>query len=146
MYVPDFVTCEDQPAHHTILSAPLFLEQTFCPARSGPKLSAKLVCHSLFFFFGGGGVGVGVGGSQAPPSVRTANSISRRQRDRVMVHGHVCEIKEADYQTTCCFKARGSMWRLWRTKADLAHKTLLPDCVSFSWVCMKKKTILMNRA
>ena len=24
---PDFVTCEDQPAHHTVLSAPLFLEQ-----------------------------------------------------------------------------------------------------------------------
>ena len=26
--------------------------ETFCPASSGPKLSAKLVCHSLF---GGGG-------------------------------------------------------------------------------------------
>ena len=26
---PDFVTCEDQPAHHTVLSAPLFLEQKF---------------------------------------------------------------------------------------------------------------------
>ena len=24
---PDFVTCEDQPAHRTVLSAPLFLEQ-----------------------------------------------------------------------------------------------------------------------
>ena len=24
---PDFVTCEAQPAHHTILSAPLFLKQ-----------------------------------------------------------------------------------------------------------------------
>ena len=24
---PDFVTCEGQPAHHTVLSAPLFLEQ-----------------------------------------------------------------------------------------------------------------------
>ena len=24
---PDFVTCEDQPVHHTVLSAPLFLEQ-----------------------------------------------------------------------------------------------------------------------
>ena len=29
--------------------------QTFCRASSGPNLSAKLVCHSLFFFFGGGG-------------------------------------------------------------------------------------------
>ena len=37
----------------------------------------------------------------------TANSISHRQRDRVMVHGHVFEIKDADYQTTCCcFKTR----------------------------------------
>ena len=25
---PDFVTCEDQPAHRTVLSAPLFLEQS----------------------------------------------------------------------------------------------------------------------
>ena len=24
---PDFVTCEDQPSHRTVLSAPLFLEQ-----------------------------------------------------------------------------------------------------------------------
>ena len=51
---------------------------------SGPKLSAKLVCHSLF---GGGG-----GGGGAPRShlwSGTANSISSRQRHRVMVHGHV---------------------------------------------------------
>ena len=59
---PNFVTCEDQPEHRTVLSAPLFLEQNikhFCRARSGPKLSAKLVCHSLLFFFGGGGGGLG---------------------------------------------------------------------------------------
>ena len=43
---PDFVTCEDQPAHRTVLSAPI--HETFCRASSGPKLSAKLVCHSLF--------------------------------------------------------------------------------------------------
>ena len=35
----EFVTYEDQP-------------ETFCRASSGPKLSAKLVCHSLL---GGGG-------------------------------------------------------------------------------------------
>ena len=29
--------------------------ETFCPASSGPKLSAKLVCHSLFGGSGGGG-------------------------------------------------------------------------------------------
>ena len=81
----DFVTCEDQPAHRTVLSAPLFLEkkhETFCWASSGPKLSAKLVCHSLF----------GEGGGGAPksyPGSGTANSISSRQRDWVMVHGHV---------------------------------------------------------
>ena len=44
---PDFVTCEDQPAHRTVLSAPLFLEQNM-KHFVGPKLSAKLVCHSLF--------------------------------------------------------------------------------------------------
>ena len=62
-------------------------------------MSAKLVCHSLC---GGGGGGGGDAGSG------TANSISCRQRDRVMVHGHVFEIKEADYHTTCCccFKTR----------------------------------------
>ena len=49
-------------------------------ARSGPKLCAKLVCHSLF--------GEGVPPRPHPGS-GTANSISRRQRDRVMVHGHV---------------------------------------------------------
>ena len=55
---PDFVTCKDQPAHRTVLSAPLFLEQNIkhlCRASSGPKLSAKLVCHSLLGGGGGGG-------------------------------------------------------------------------------------------
>ena len=42
--------------------------------------TSKLVCHSLLW--GGGGVGAHSGSG-------TANSISRRQRDRVMVHGHV---------------------------------------------------------
>ena len=56
------------------------------------------------------------------------------------------EIKEADYQTTCCccFKtrvARGA-W-LWHTKADLAHKTWMPSCVS---VCMKKGQFQWTRA
>ena len=36
-----------------------------------------------------------------------------------MVHGHVFEIKEADYQTTCCFKTRVARGRFGRTKADL---------------------------
>ena len=40
--------------------------QTFCQARAGPKLSAKLVCHSLF----------GRGGGCLPG---TANCFSRRQ-------------------------------------------------------------------
>ena len=71
---PDFVTCEDQSAHRTALSAPLFLEQNILSGQIWAQLSAKLVCHSLFGGGGGGGV--------------TANSISRRQRDRVMVHGH----------------------------------------------------------
>ena len=63
---PDFVTCEDQSVHRTALSAPLFLEQNI-KHFVGPDLGPK----------GGGGAWPG-----------TANSISRRQRDRVMVHGH----------------------------------------------------------
>ena len=59
--------------------------ETFCPASSGPKLSAKVVCHSLF---GGGGGGGGVP-PRSHPGSGTANSISSRQRDGVMVHGHV---------------------------------------------------------
>ena len=88
MYVyPDFVTCEDQSAHRTALSAPLFLEQNIKhfvgPDLGWAQLSAKLVCHSLFVCGGGGGPGPG-----------TAYSISRRQRDRVMVHGHVLRSKK----------------------------------------------------
>ena len=63
---PDFVTCEDQSAHRTALSAPLFLEQN--------------IKHFV------GTASLGGGGGGAGPC--TANSISRRQRDRVMVHGH----------------------------------------------------------
>ena len=55
--------------------------ETFCRASSGPKLSAKLVCDSLF---GGGGVP-----PRSHPGPSTANSISSRQRDGVMVHGRV---------------------------------------------------------
>ena len=55
--------------------------ETFCRASSGPKLSAKLVCQSLL---GGGGVP-----PRSHPGSGTANSISSRQMDRVMVHGHV---------------------------------------------------------
>ena len=80
---PNFVTCEDQPAHRTVLSAPLFLEQSmkhFVGASSGPKLSAKLVCHSQE---------EGGGAPRSHPGSGTANSISSRQRDGIMVHGHV---------------------------------------------------------
>ena len=78
-------------AHRTVLSAPLFLEQNI-KHFVGPDLGPNCLPQPLW---GGGGYG-------------TANSISRRQRDGVMVHGHVFEIKEADYQTTCCccFKTR----------------------------------------
>ena len=73
----DLITCEDQPAPRTVSSAPFSRTKhlTFCRARSGPELSATLVCHSLL-----GGV---------PSRPNPANSISRRQRDRVMVHGLV---------------------------------------------------------
>ena len=83
-------------AHRTVLSAPLFLEQNI-KHFVGPDLGPNCLLKIGFRLFGGGGAGSG-----------TANSISRRQRDGVMVHGHVFEIKEADYQTTCycCFKTR----------------------------------------
>ena len=67
MYL-DFVTCEDQPAHRTVLSAPLFLEQNvkhFVVQVLVPNLSFKLVCHSLFVGGGGGG-----GASYVPPCIR----------------------------------------------------------------------------
>ena len=52
---PDFVTCDDQPAHRAVLSAPMFLEQNikhFVGQVLGPNCLLKLVFHSLF---GGGG-------------------------------------------------------------------------------------------
>ena len=107
---PDFVTCEDQPAYRTCSLISTFVSRTkhktFCRARSGPKLSAKSLSQPL----GGGGAGSS-----------TANSISAADR----MTGHVFEIKEADYQTTCvcCFKTRVARGGLWRTKADLAHTT-----------------------
>ena len=75
---PDFVTCEDQSAHRTALSAPLFLGQNI-KHFVGPDLGPTVCLISLSQPLGGGGGGAGPG---------TANSISRRQRDRVMVHGH----------------------------------------------------------
>ena len=85
---PGFVTCEDQLAHRTVLSAPLFLEQNikhFVGQVLGPNCLLNLVCHSLF---GGGGVP-----PRSHPGSGTANSISSRQRDRVMVHGHVLDLR-----------------------------------------------------
>ena len=56
---PDFVTCEAQPAHHTILSAPLFLKQNikhFVGQCLGPNcLLNWFVTASFFFFLWGGG-------------------------------------------------------------------------------------------
>ena len=84
---PDFVTCEPRSLISTFVSGTK--HETFCRASSGPKLSARLVCHSLL---GGGGGGGGGGWGLPPrshPGSGTANSISSRQRDGVMVHGHV---------------------------------------------------------
>ena len=76
---PDFVTSEDQSAHRTVLSAPLFLTQNI-KHFVGPDLGPTVCLSSLSQpLWGGGGGGGGSG---------TANSISSRQRDRVMVHGH----------------------------------------------------------
>ena len=115
---PDFVTWEDQPAYRTrSLISTLFLEQSikhFVGPILGTNCPLKI---SLSQPLGGGGGGSGSS---------TANSISAAgQKDRVMVHRHVFEIKEADYQTTCCccFKTRVARGGFGRTKADLAHKT-----------------------
>ena len=80
---PDFVTCEDQPAHRTVLSATLFLEQNI-KHFFGPDLGPNCLLNKFVTASLGGGV---------PPRSHTgsstANSFSGRQRDRVMVHGHV---------------------------------------------------------
>ena len=81
---PDFVTCEDQPAYRTVLSAPLFLEQNI-KHFVGPDLGPNcLLNYFVTASLGGGGGGGGEGYASG-----TAYSISRRQRDREMVHGHV---------------------------------------------------------
>ena len=81
---PNFVTCEDQSAHRTVLSAPLFLEQNI-KHFVGPDLCPTVFQISLSQpLWGGGGGGGGGGGAGSG----TAYSISSRQRDRVMVHGH----------------------------------------------------------
>ena len=54
---PDFVTCEDQPAHRTVLSAPLVLEQNikhFVGPDLGPNCLLKI---SLSQHLWGGGLG-----------------------------------------------------------------------------------------
>ena len=57
---PDFVKCEDQPAHRTVLSAPLILEQNmkhFVGQVLGPNcLLNKFVTASLGRGGGGGGL------------------------------------------------------------------------------------------
>ena len=56
---PDFVTCEDQPAHRTVLSAPLFLEQNikhFVGPDLGPNCLLK-ISLSEPLWGGGGGLG-----------------------------------------------------------------------------------------
>ena len=80
---PDFVTCEDQPVHRSVSSAPLFLEQNvkhFVGQVLGP--------NCLLYQFVTGSLGGGVP-PRSHPGFGTANSISSRQRDRVIVHGHV---------------------------------------------------------
>ena len=75
---PDFATCEDQSAHRTVLSAPLFLEQNI-KHFVGPDLGSTVCYNVNWFVTASWGEEAGSG---------TANSISSRQRDRVMVHGH----------------------------------------------------------
>ena len=75
---PDCVTCEDQSAHRTALSAPLFLEQNIKDF-VGPDLGPTVCQISLSQpFLGGGGGGV----------LLIVSAADKRQRDRVMVHGH----------------------------------------------------------
>ena len=59
---PDFVTCEDQPAHRTVLSAPLFLElniKHFVGPDLGPNCLLKISFVTASWGGGGGGGGVG---------------------------------------------------------------------------------------
>ena len=57
---PDFVTCEPHSLISTFVSGTK--HETFCRASSGPKLSARLVCHSLL----GGGDGCLLGPTLGP--------------------------------------------------------------------------------
>ena len=69
---PDFVTCEDQPVHRSVLSAPLFLEQNvkhFVGQVLGPNcLLNKFVTGS----WGGGGGGGGGGWCLLCPTLGSA--------------------------------------------------------------------------
>ena len=59
---PDFVTCEDQPAHRTVLSAPLFLElniKHFVGPDLGPNCLLKISFVTTSWGEGGGGGGLG---------------------------------------------------------------------------------------
>ena len=61
---PDFVTCEDQPAHRTVLSAPLVLEQNikhFVGPDLGPTCLLKISLSQPLWGGGGGGGGGGLG-------------------------------------------------------------------------------------
>ena len=79
---PDFVTCEDQPVHRSVLSAHLFLEQNvkhFVGQVLGPNCQLNYVVTGSL----GGGGGGGGGGvpPRSHPGFGTANRISNRQRE-----------------------------------------------------------------
>ena len=110
---PDFVTCEDQSAHRTTLSAPLFLEQNIKHI-VGPDLGPTVCKISLSQPLWGGGGGLGPVLLIVSAADKGTGTCSRTW----------FEIKEADYQTTCCcFKTRVARGGNWRTKTDLSHQT-----------------------
>ena len=95
---PNFVTCEDQPAHRTVSSAPLFLElniKHFVGPDPGPNCLLKISFVTASWGGGGGG-----GGGLVPALLIVL--FQPQTKGQGNVHGHVFEIKEADYQTTCC--------------------------------------------
>ena len=98
---PDFVTCKDQPAYRTVLSAPLFLEQNI-KHFVGPDLGPNCLLNYFVTASLGGGGGGGGGGMRPALLI-----VSVADKGTGKWFTDMFEIKEADYQTTCCcFKTR----------------------------------------
>ena len=72
---PDFVTCEDQPAHRTVLSASLFLEQNI-KHFVRPDLGPNCLLNKFVTSIGGGGGG-GLPGPTLDPALLIVSAANK---------------------------------------------------------------------